>query len=96
MTPEKTPISDKIHRESELAGARFDKMKGADLDRAYVDKQVELHQHVLDKLDNELIPQAKNDDLKALLQNTRASVAEHLDHAKTIQKTVNGQSTTNM
>ena len=94
MKPEKTAWSDKLHEESKVAGNRFDKMKGADLDRAYIDKQVEMHQHVLDKLDTVLIPQAKNDDLKTLLQNTRSAVADHLQHAQAIQKTVNGQTTT--
>jgi putative membrane protein len=93
MHSEKTSMSDKIHKNAEMSEARLDKMKGADLDRAYIDKQVEMHQHVLDKLDNDLIPQAKNDDLKTLLQNTRVTVAEHLAHAEQVQKAVNGGTT---
>jgi putative membrane protein len=93
MHGEKTAWSDKMHEEAKADGNRMDKMKGKDLDRAYVDKQVEMHQHVLDKLDNVLIPQAKNDDLKALLQNTRTAVSTHLDHAKALQATVNGMTT---
>ncbi len=87
--PEKTKISDHIHDDSDKTAKRFEGMKGADLDRAYVDKQVEAHQKVLNKLDQELIPQAKNKDLKTLLENTRETVAEHLNHAKEVQKTVN-------
>jgi putative membrane protein len=93
MMPEKTAWTDKMHAENLATAAKMDKLHGADLDRAYVEKQVDMHQHVLDKLDTYLIPQAKNDDLKALLTNTRAAVAQHLQEAKTLQASVNGQTT---
>ena len=95
MTPEKSPWSDKMHQEGKAEGNRMDKMKGADLDRAYADKQVEMHRHVLEKLDNVFIPQAKNDELKSWLQTTRTTVASHLEHAETMAKSANGQTSTN-
>jgi putative membrane protein len=58
---------------------------GADFDKQYMDAQVREHQQVLDTLDNKLIPNAKNGDLKAFLQKIRDKVADHLKQAKDIQ-----------
>ena len=58
---------------------------GADFDSTYIDHEVTYHRAVLDALDNTLIPQAQNAELKALLQKVRPTVAAHLDRAKTIQ-----------
>jgi putative membrane protein len=61
-------------------------LKGADFDRSYMDAQVNAHQKVLDAFDNQLIPNAKNAELKALLTEIRPKIAAHLDEAKSIQQ----------
>ena len=43
------------------------------------------HQAVLDTLDDTLIPNAKNSELKALLVQVRPAFVSHLEHAKQIQ-----------
>jgi putative membrane protein len=43
---------------------------------------------VLKALDDSLIPNAQNSELKGLLTRVRGVVAAHLDHAKQLQKTV--------
>ena len=48
------------------------------------------HQAVLDAIDKTLIPNAKNAELKALLEQTRPAIAAHLDHAKQIQASLKG------
>src|SRR5689334_24044926 len=45
--------------------------KGKDFDKAYVDHEVAYHQAVLDAIDKTLVPNAKNDELKALLVKVR-------------------------
>lgn len=59
---------------------------GADFDKAYVDTQVKEHQAVLDTIDQKLVPNAKNADLKAYLADVRSAVAMHLQHAQDLQK----------
>jgi putative membrane protein len=63
-------------------------LTGAAFDKAYIDHEVAYHQAVLDALDNVLIPQADNAELKALLQQIRPNVALHLVLAQKIQGTL--------
>lgn len=55
---------------------------GTDFDRAYLSTQLEDHQNVLDLLDNKLIAQAQNPQLKAALDDTRKKVVQHILIAK--------------
>ncbi|MBO9667823.1 MAG: DUF4142 domain-containing protein [Bdellovibrio sp.] len=59
------------------------KKKGHEFDKAYMQMQVDMHKQLLDDLDNKLIPQAQNKNLKVYLQSTRESVQKH--HAKAEQ-----------
>ncbi len=57
-------------------------------DKAYIDAQVKAHQEVLDTFDSKLIPNVQDASLKASLQQVRPMVAEHLQEAQDIQKTL--------
>jgi putative membrane protein len=61
------------------------KMEGKNFDRAFMQEQVNLHQKVLDKMDSSLIPNAQDQDLKALLQEQRGNIEKHLQEAKDIK-----------
>jgi len=50
-------------------------------DRIFVDAQVDEHQKVLELLNNKLIPQAQNQELKSMLEKVRTKVAGHLKMA---------------
>jgi putative membrane protein len=63
-------------------------LTGAAFDKAYVDHEVAYHQQVLDAVDKTLIPNAKNDELKALLIKVRPAFIAHLEHAKQLQSTL--------
>src|SRR3954447_10811709 len=69
--------ADNVKTLSGLSGAAFDK--------AYVDHEVAYHQQVLDAVDQTLIPNAKNAELKALLVKVRPAFVAHLEHAKHLQ-----------
>jgi putative membrane protein len=60
------------------------KLSGDAYSKAYVEAMVKGHQDVLDKLDNQLIPQAKDAQVIAHLKATREHVAEHLAAAKAL------------
>jgi len=75
----------KVHDKNAATLTRIGKLDGAEYQAAYVDAMVKGHSEVLAKLDNELIPNAKDADVKAHLQKTRTAVSTHLDHAKALQ-----------
>lgn len=56
-----------------------------DFDKVYITDQVNMHQQLLTNLDSNLIPNARNADVKAYLIETRQAVESHLNMAKQIQ-----------
>jgi putative membrane protein len=65
--------------------ANLKMLKGAAFDKAYVDHEIAYHQQVIDALDKTLIPNAKNAELKGLLEKSRPAFVAHLEHAKKVQ-----------
>src|SRR4051794_36469034 len=61
----------------------LDQYAGSAFDRTYMQTQVDMHQWLLNQIDSTLLP-ASRGDLRTLLTNQRASVAAHLDRARTI------------
>ncbi|HEU4522769.1 MAG TPA: DUF4142 domain-containing protein, partial [Thermoanaerobaculia bacterium] len=60
-------------------------MSGAELDRAYMRMQVEMHDWALRSLDTSLIPSARDPQLILLLRDARTSIAAHLERARQVQ-----------
>jgi putative membrane protein len=65
--------------------ANLKKLKGAEFDKAYVNHEVDYHQQVLDAIDKVLVPNAKNPELKGLIEKVRPAFVAHLEHAKHLQ-----------
>jgi putative membrane protein len=85
VTPEGSDTSKKLKSDGAATEAKLKGMKGAEFDKAYIDNEVAYHQVVLDAMDKTLIPDAKNEELKDLLEKTRPVIADHLQMAKQIQ-----------
>jgi putative membrane protein len=85
VTPQDNPTSQSLKAGGETNVAHLEKLSGAAFDKAYVDHEVAYHQQVLDALDKTLIPNAKNEELKALLVKVRPAFVAHLAHAKMLQ-----------
>ncbi|HEU4880804.1 MAG TPA: DUF4142 domain-containing protein [Longimicrobium sp.] len=90
VTPEPNATSQKLTADGEASRTTLQGQSGAAFDKAYVDQEVAYHQAVLDAIDQTLIPNAQNAELKALLEQTRPAVAAHLDHAKQLQTQLGG------
>jgi putative membrane protein len=88
VTPQNSPTSQQLKSGGDENLAKLKGLKGAAFDRAYIDHEVAYHQAVLDALDKTLIPNAKNEELKALLVKVRPAFVAHLEHAKHIQSTL--------
>ena len=85
VTPEESDTSKALKDGGATNVASLKKLKGDAFDRAYVDHEVTYHQTVLDAIDKTLLPNAKNAELKDLIQKVRPAIDAHLQHAKQIQ-----------
>jgi putative membrane protein len=85
VKPESNPTSESLKKGGDENIASLKKLKGKELDKAYVDHEVDYHQQVLDAIDKTLIPSAKNPELKSLIEKVRPAFVAHLDHAKHLQ-----------
>jgi len=85
VKPEDNPTSQSLKKGGEDNVKNLKALKGESFDRAYVDHEVAYHQQVLDALDKVLIPNAKNEELKALMVKVRPAFVAHLEHAKKVQ-----------
>jgi putative membrane protein len=88
VTPQDNPTSQQLKKGGDDNVAKLKGLKGAAFDKAYVDHEVTYHQAVLDAVDKTLIPNAKNEELKALLVKVRPAFVAHLEHAKHLQSTL--------
>jgi putative membrane protein len=89
VTPEESDASRDLTTNASNAATELQGKSGAEFDKAYIDHEVEMHQTVLDALDQQLIPSAQNPDLKNLLTQARGGIQSHLDMAKSIQTRLN-------
>jgi len=91
VTPEETPTSRQLTQGGEQSRQQLSGLGGAAFDRGYMSHEVEYHQTVLDAIDKTLLPNARNAELKALLQQVRPAVAAHLQMAQEIQTSLGAQ-----
>ncbi|MNL17561.1 hypothetical protein D3C87_1386610 [compost metagenome] len=75
----------KKETEAKIKELKAQKKNSAEFDRAYIESQIAMHQQLLNDLDATLIPNAKSEDLKTYLTETRNHVQEHLTKAQQIQ-----------
>jgi putative membrane protein len=85
VKPESNATSDALKKGGDENMAALKKLKGKAFDKAYVDHEVAYHQQVLDAIDKTLVPNAKNPELKGLIEKVRPAIAAHLEHAKHLQ-----------
>lgn len=85
VTPEDNPTSQSLKAGGEENVKNLKTLEGAAFDKAYIGHEVAYHEQVLDAIDKVLIPNAKNEELKALIVKVRPAFVGHLEHAKMIQ-----------
>jgi putative membrane protein len=90
VTPEDNPTSQSLKSGGEDNLKHLKTLKGAAFNKAYIDHEVAYHEQVLSAVDNVLIPNAQNAELKALLVQVRPAFVAHLEHAKRIQAQLAG------
>lgn len=85
VKPAESDTSKSLKSAAKDTQAKLKKLKGAEFDKAYVDNEVAYHEQVLGAIDKVLIPNAKNAELKGLIEKVRPAIAAHLEHAKHLQ-----------
>jgi putative membrane protein len=84
INPSENNISTTLRSGSQTTVTNLNTYSGAAFDRTYMQTQVDLHSWLLNALDVALIPSTVTPELRTLLETQRASVAAHLDRARTI------------
>jgi putative membrane protein len=88
VTPQDNPTSQSLKSGGDQNIATLKTLKGHAFDKAYVDHEVAYHQQVIDALDKTLIPGATNAELKALLIKVRPAFVAHLEHARSLLRSL--------
>ena len=82
VTPEDNDTSKALAKAAKEERAKLAKLKGAAFDKAYIENEVAYHKQVNGALETVLIPSAKNDQLKGLLQTGLKLFEGHQQHAE--------------
>jgi putative membrane protein len=85
LTPEESATSRSLKSDGDKMVKKLKGMSGAEFDKAYIDNEVTYHESVMKVVDGTLIPNAKNAELKALLESAKPIFVSHLNHAKEAQ-----------
>lgn len=91
VTPEENETSRSLTSSGEQTRERLGGLTGKEFDTAYIDNEVTYHATVIKALDDTLIPNAKNVELKALLIKVRPSFVTHLQHAEQLKASMVGK-----
>ena len=86
VTPKDNAVSKKLLADAEKTQKGLRAKSGKDFDKAYIDNEVAYHKAVIGVINNLLIPQSQNAELKKLLQDVLPTFNSHLEHAEMIQK----------
>lgn len=88
LTPEENEIVRQLQQEHTTAAAHLRGLTGAEFDRAYIDHEVEMHQKLLTMLDERIVPNVQNAELRTFLGQIRPTIAAHLQRAQRLQNTL--------
>jgi len=86
VTPKDNAVSKKLLSDAANTKKMLSSKSGDAFNKAYIDNEVAYHKAVIDEVQNMLIPDANNKELKDLLQNVLPVLKTHLEHAEMVQK----------
>lgn len=87
-------LGNTLGTESTSAMNSLKESDGSDFDKVYISAQVDQHQKFLDALNDQLLPNVKNPDLKAYLDMIQPHVTRHLKDAREIQQAIGSKTAT--
>ncbi len=92
ITPSDNAVSQQLRTDSQGEMSTLEGMRGRDFDREYIDSQIKDHNKAIELIDR-IIPNVKNAQLKAQLQNARPRLEAHLREAERLQQKMQQGST---
>ncbi|MGH7504750.1 MAG: DUF4142 domain-containing protein [Longimicrobiales bacterium] len=92
-TPMEHALSRGLASSAGEARARLERLDSAAFDRAYLEREVAYHEALLGVFDRRLLPDAKDDELEALLENVRPAIEAHLRRARQLVVELGAEST---
>lgn len=88
VTPKDNAVSKKLSADAAKTEKSLRAKSGSAFDKAYIDNEVAYHKAVIAAVNDLLIPQSKNAELKSLLQSVAPVLQTHLEHAQMVQKEI--------
>ncbi len=88
VTPKDNPTTKAFLAGAVKTRAMLNSKKGKAFDKAYVDNEVAYHKAAIGEVENVLIPDATNGELKSLLESALPIFKGHLAHAEMVQKSL--------
>jgi putative membrane protein len=79
-----SPLSRQLDAESGATADSLRNLTGRAFDRAYIQREIQLHARLLEVIDKELAPKAKKKVVKDVLKEMRTAVQHHLDRARQV------------
>ena len=86
VTPKENAVGKKMMADAEKTMASLRSKTGAAFDKAYIDNEVTYHKAVISAVQNLLIPESENAELKGFLKGIVPALQAHLSHAQMVQK----------
>ena len=87
LTPEESATRG-LKADADKEATKHKGLNGAAFDKAYIDNELRITKKCLARWDKTLIPNAKNAELKNLLESARPIFVSHLNHAKEVQSSL--------
>ncbi|MBX5438189.1 MAG: DUF4142 domain-containing protein [Thermoflavifilum sp.] len=84
VTPKDNAVSQSLRTQEAKTSKALKAKTGKAFDQAYIQNEVSYHEAVINTVENVLIPEAQNGELKGLLQQVLPVLKEHLQHAQAI------------
>ena len=91
VTPTDNEVSRSLTEQAEAVRERLAPLTGPAFDRAYMENEVTYHAAVIGAIENTLVPNTSNADLKALLENVVPALRAHLEHARRLHADLTGR-----
>ncbi|MDX1363298.1 MAG: DUF4142 domain-containing protein [Arenibacter latericius] len=91
VTPIDNVVSQSLLKQAEATKVKLSNTKKKDFDKFYVDNEVAYHKQVIGAVNDLLIPQSKNEELRELLATVVPALEIHLGHAEMLQQKMNSK-----
>ncbi len=89
VTPKDNATSKSLKAGEAKTKKLLESKSGKAFDKVYINNEVAYHKEVIKEVQNALIPDAQNAQLKSLLQSVLPVLQQHLSHAEMVQKQLN-------